>query len=130
MTDLTTTVDTHLAAYAEPDAERRAGLIAEAWDAGGVLLDPPLAGEGHDGISAAADALLTHYAGHRFRRTSGVDEHHGQLRYAWELVAPGGEVALAGVDVGEVAEDGRLRRITGFFGELPARAAAAEGSVA
>jgi hypothetical protein len=29
-------------------------------------------------------------------------------------------VALRGLDVGEVGDDGRLRRITGFFGELEA----------
>jgi hypothetical protein len=34
-------------------------------------------------------------------------------------VTPDGTVALAGIDVGEVGEDGRLRRITGFFGDLP-----------
>jgi hypothetical protein len=38
-----------------------------------------------------------------------------------ELVGPDGTVAVAGVDVGELADDGRLRRITGFFGDLAAR---------
>ena len=47
-----------------------------------------------------------------------IDEHHGYLRFAWELVGPDGTVALTGLDVGELADDGRLRRITGFFGEL------------
>jgi hypothetical protein len=28
-------------------------------------------------------------------------------------------VAVAGVDVGSVAADGRVQRITGFFGPLP-----------
>jgi hypothetical protein len=109
-----------------PDPTRRAGLIAEAWATDGRLLDPPLTGAGHDGISQAADVLQQHYAGHTFRRTSAVDEHHGQLRYAWELVAPDGGAVLTGLDVGELAEDGRLARVTGFFGEL----APAEGSVA
>ena len=44
------------------------------------------------------------------------------FRYAWELVGPDGTVALTGLDVGELAGDGRVRRISGFFGELePAR---------
>jgi hypothetical protein len=67
-----------------------------------------------------AAALQQQFEGHRFRRASGVDAHHGHLRFAWELVSPGGDVALTGLDVGELSEDGRLRRITGFFGELPA----------
>lgn len=127
MPDVTTTIDTYLSAYGEPDAGRRAGLIEAAWTEDGRLLDPPLTGEGHDGISAAADALQQHYAGHRFRRTSDIDAHHEMLRFAWELVAPDGAVVLTGLDVGELAEDGRLARITGFFGELPAPG---EGSAA
>ncbi len=120
MSDLTSTIDTHLAAYAEPDATVRGPLLEQAWAPDGILLDPPLTGEGHAGLSAAADALQTQFAGHRFVRTSAVDEHHGEFRYAWELRSPDGTPVLAGTDVGAVAEDGRLARITGFFGELPA----------
>lgn len=102
MSDLTTIVDTYLSAYGEQDAARRAELISQVWAADGRLVDPPLAAEGRDGISD-------------------IDEHHDQFRFAWELVGPDGTVAVSGIDVGELAEDGRLRRITGFFGELPAR---------
>jgi diadenosine tetraphosphatase ApaH/serine/threonine PP2A family protein phosphatase len=121
--DVTTTVDAYLSAYGEPDPARRAELIAAAWAEDGELIDPPLTGEGHDGIGAMAEAVQQQFPGHRFRRASGIDAHHDRLRFAWELVAPAGEVVLAGVDVGELAPDGRLRRITGFFGELPALAA-------
>jgi hypothetical protein len=116
--DLTATVDGYLTAYGDPDPASRAELIASVWAEDGQLVDPPLTGEGHDGISAMAEAVQQQFAGHRFRRTSAVDAHHDRLRFAWELVAPNGDVVLTGVDVGELAEDGRLRRITGFFGEL------------
>ena len=121
--DVTVTVDAYLSAYGEPDPARRAELIAAAWAEDGELIDPPLTGEGHDGIGAMAEAVQQQFPGHRFRRASGVDAHHDRLRFAWELVAPAGDVVLAGLDVGELAPDGRLRRITGFFGELPALAA-------
>jgi SnoaL-like domain len=121
MSNLTTTVDTYLSAYGEPDAARRAELISQVWAADGELVDPPLAAEGHAGISDMAATVQGQFAGHRFRRVSAIDEHHGRFRFAWELVAPDGSVAVAGTDVGELAGDGRLRRITGFFGELPAR---------
>ena len=49
-----------------------------------------------------------------------MDSHHNQFRYAWEFVTPDGAVALAGIDIGEVAHDGRLQRITGFWGDLEA----------
>ncbi len=117
-THLEATVDGHLAAYSEPDASRRAALLAQAWTDDGRLIDPPLTGEGHDGISAMADAVQQHYAGHRFRRTSAVDAHHHRLRFTWELVGPDGNVAVTGSDFAELAPDGRLRRVTGFFGEL------------
>ncbi len=118
MSDLATTIDTYLAAWNETDTERRAKLIKAAWAEDSRLIDPPLEGEGHAGINDMAIALHTHYAGHQFRRASAIDEHHGYLRFAWELIGPDGTVALTGLDVGELAEDGRLRRITGFFGEL------------
>jgi hypothetical protein len=118
MTDVASTVDTYLAAYSEPDSQRRSALIDQAWVPDGRLIDPPMTGEGRGGISEMADALQQQFAGHRFRRVSAIDTHHDQLRFAWELVAPDGTVAVAGLDVGELADDGRLRRITGFFGEL------------
>jgi len=114
-------IDRYLAAWNEPDPARRAALIEQVWAADGRLIDPPLAAEGHAGIGDMAAALQTQFPGHRFRRASGIDAHHDQLPFAWQLVGPDGAVALAGLDVGELADDGRLRRIVGFFGELPAR---------
>lgn len=121
MTDLETTIDTYLEAYAESDAPRRDELVSKVWTADGELIDPPFDAQGHDAISAMADAVLGHYPGHTFRRTSGIDAHHRFARYGWALVAPDGSVAVAGVDVAEVTDDGKIVRVTGFFGDLPAR---------
>jgi hypothetical protein len=120
-TDITATVDAYLSAWNERDPQRRAELIERAWSERGRLIDPPLAADGHAAISDMASAMHEHYAGHGFRRTTDVDAHHDQLRFAWELVGPDGAVALTGLDVGELAPDGRLQRVTGFFGELSAR---------
>ncbi len=122
MSDLTTTIDTYLSAWSEQDPDARAELVGRVWAEDGRLVDPPMAATGHAEISGMHAALQQQFAGHTFRRASGIDEHHGAVRFAWELVGPDGQVALTGLDVGELAEDGRLRRITGFFGELPARA--------
>src|SRR4051812_9324044 len=111
--ELTTTIDGYLSAWNETDAGRRAELVARVWADDGRLIDPPLAAEGHTGISDMAAALQAQFPGHTFRRASGIDTHHGYLRFAWELVGPDGTVVLAGVDVGELADDGRLSRITG-----------------
>jgi SnoaL-like domain len=120
MSDVTGTVDTYLSAWNERDPMRRARLVAEAWVPDGRLTDPPRAAEGHAGIMEMAAAMHSHYPGHSFRRTTAVDAHHEYLRFGWELVGPDGAVTVAGIDVGELAPDGRLRRIAGFFGELEA----------
>ncbi len=119
MNDLTTVIDAWLEAFAEEDVERRMKLIEQAWSPDGRLVDPPLEGEGYGGLSEATDLVNTHYAGHTFRRVSGIDTHHEFVRYGWELVGPDGAPVIAGIDVGELAPDGRLRKITGFFGDLP-----------
>jgi hypothetical protein len=120
-TDVTTIVDDYLAAWNERDEQTRAALIERAWTPEGRLIDPPFEGEGHDGIGQMAAVMHEHYADHRFERTSGVDLHHDHLRFAWQLVGPDGAVAVAGIDVADLAQDGRLARVVGFFGDLPAR---------
>jgi hypothetical protein len=124
MSTVAATIDTYLSAWTEADPAQRAALIAQVWAADGSLTDPPLAAEGHDGISSMMAAFQGQFPGHRFRRASGIDAHHDRFRFAWELIAPDGSVTLAGLDVGELAEGGRLRCITGFFGPLPEETAA------
>jgi hypothetical protein len=119
MSDLITTIDTYLEAYGETDAARRLSLIEQVWAADGHLFDPPIDGVGHDGIDAMFAAVQGQFAGHTFRRSSGIDAHHGIARYSWDLVAPDGSVTLAGMDVAVLDAAGKLHRIAGFFGELP-----------
>ena len=95
-TDLTELVDTYLDAWNERDAGRRAELVARAWAEEGQLADPPLTGAGHAGIADVAAAMHEQFPDHRFERTSGVDEHHGFLRFGWNLVGPDGTVATNG----------------------------------
>jgi hypothetical protein len=118
-TDTARIVDAYFAMWNEEDETARAALIETAWTADARYLDPLLEADGADGLSTMVETVHGHYPGHRFRRTSGVDVHHDQARFAWELVGPDGSVTVAGLDVAELASDGRLRRITGFFGPLP-----------
>lgn len=121
-TDATTTaVDRYLAALNEPDAPTRRRMLADAFAPDGGMTDPPLTGQGHDGLAELGDALHTHYAGHAFRRTSEVDAHHDRFRFAWALTGPDGTVAVTGLDTGALAPDGRVGQVVGFFGELPPR---------
>jgi hypothetical protein len=120
MTDVATTVDAYLSAYNETDEAARLALLADAFAADGRLIDPPLTGEGRRGISDMMGAVHQQFPGHTFRRSSGIDEHHGLLRYEWELVGPDGGVVLAGMDVGELDSSSQLVQVAGFFGPLPA----------
>src|SRR3954471_16527697 len=124
MSDITTTVDTYLAMWNETDPDRRAEHIRRAWADDGRYVDPLQEAQGHAALGEMVASIHAHYAGHRFRRTSGVDAHHDEVRFGWELAAPDGSVPVAGVDVGVLAPDGRLQAIVGFFGELPAAEAA------
>jgi hypothetical protein len=118
--DVATTIDTYLAMWNEQDAQRRTDHIERAWATDGRYVDPLLEAQGHQALHDMVANVHAHYPGHTFRRRSGVDAHHDELRFAWELVGPDGTTTVAGIDVGTLAPDGRLQRITGFFGDLPA----------
>jgi len=121
MTDhITTTVDTYFAMWNEPDTAKRAEHIERAWAGDGAYADPLLQAEGHAALSDMVAGVHAQFPGYRFNRLSGIDAHNGHIRFNWHLAGPEGEVAVAGVDVGQLTDDGRLRRITGFFGEPPA----------
>jgi ketosteroid isomerase-like protein len=122
MPSIDSLIDDYLSAYAEPDRARRRAAVARVWAEDGRLVDPPLAACGHDEIVAQSDALLAQFPGHRFRRSSGVDVHHGRVRYAWQLLSPRGEAVIEGIDFAQVGDDGRLASVTGFFGPLPSLA--------
>jgi hypothetical protein len=111
--DLSTLIDRYLAAYGDPDKTRRTLAVS------GELIDPPLTATGHAQIVAQSDALLSQFPGHRFRRSSGVDAHHGFARYAWQLISPADVVVLEGFDVAQTNDQGKLQRVVGFFGPLP-----------
>jgi hypothetical protein len=119
ITSATTTVDTYLSMWNEGDAARRAEIIAAAWAPDGRYVDPLLEASGHDELSGIVAAVHGQYPGQRFTRTSSVDLHHDQVRFGWQLAAADGTVTVAGLDVGQLGADGRLQRITGFFGGLP-----------
>lgn len=119
MTDIDPTIDRYLAIWNETDASRRRALIAATWTEDATYLDPLMGGEGHDGIDAMIRGAQAQFPGHRFRRAGEIDAHHDRVRFGWELVGPGG-VAAIGLDFGEVAADGRLRRVTGFLPPLGA----------
>lgn len=123
MTDTTTdttTIDRYFDMWNTEDEDGRRAAVADAWTVDARYVDPLLEADGHDGLVAMVAGVQAHYPGHRFRRTTDIDAHHDAVRFGWELFAPDGTVVVAGIDVGELDAAGKLRRITGFFGEPPA----------
>ena len=119
MSDVISTVDTYLAMWNEADPATRAELIERAWTPDGRYRDPLLEADGHTAIDEMVSAVQAQYPSQRFRRLSVIDLHHDQARFAWELAGDDGTVTVQGLDVVELADDGRLARVTGFFGDLP-----------
>ena len=126
MTDTTPTpdvaapIDAYFAMLNETDPGRRAELAARAWADDGVYVDPLGLVEGPAAIADMVGGVHAQYPGQRFTRTSGIDAHHAVVRFSWQLADDDGNVTVPGLDIGVIADDGRLSRIAGFFGPLPA----------
>ena len=116
MTDITTIVDGYIAAWNEPDPDRRRELVADTFADDASYVDPLMTSEGVDGIAAMIGGAQAQYPGHRFELSAGPDLHHDRVRFAWTMVgADNGTPVAAGVDFATVASDGRLREVTGFL---------------
>lgn len=122
-------IDEVVMAYSEawhtPDEVRRRELLERSFAGDGTYTDPACAVSGRDALSTLigdtlrGDAYDGALVGARILGSSGLDHHHGMLRFSWMVVDSQGQPALAGMDFVELAADGRLQRITGFFGPLP-----------
>lgn len=105
---------------ATDEGERRR-LAEEVLTEDAALIYPTIEAHGRADIVAALGRFQEQMPGARFEETSGVEQHHGRLRASWRLFGADGTARLDGEDVGELAEDGRLRRVIGFHDPLPRR---------
>jgi hypothetical protein len=123
-------VDEALLAYAEawntPDATKRRELLDIGLSDDCSYTDPAYEVRGkeeladHIGRSLSGEAYDGLGAGARIPLSSGLDQHHGMFRFTWVLIEPQEQqILLEGMDFVELAADGRLQRITGFFGTFP-----------
>jgi hypothetical protein len=110
-------------AWNEPDEGSRRQLLEQAWADDGVYCDPTAEVDGREALVAHIAGFHQQFPGVRIEFTSGVEEHHGWLRFAWAMVGDGGATVMDGFDVGRLAPDGRLSQIVGFFGPFPEPAA-------
>ncbi|NEB75509.1 nuclear transport factor 2 family protein [Streptomyces sp. SID14478] len=110
-------------AWNATDADARAKAVAAAWTEDGTYTDPLADVAGHDGVAAVIGAAHEQFPGFFFRPLGAVDGHHGIARFGWELVSQAdGSAPVAGFDVIELADDGRIRAVHGFLDRVPAGA--------
>ena len=108
-------VDSYIAMWNEPHPERRRELVAQTLAEDASYVDPVMSGDGTDQIASMIGAAQEQFPGHRFALVAGPDAHHDRVRFTWSLSANGGDPVAVGVDFATVAEDGRLRAVTGFL---------------
>jgi hypothetical protein len=106
-------------AWNEPDPVERRRLLELSWAEDGELVDPTGRFQDREAIIERLAGFSERFPGARIDITSGIDDHHGFVRYAWTITDADGARLLEGIDVCELAEDGRLRRVVMFFGPLP-----------
>ena len=116
MTSTEEIVLAYVAAWTETDEGKRRTLLEKSWAENGIYTDPTVEVVGREALVQHIGGIHQRFAGHRILLTSGVDEHHGRLRFTWDMVSPEGSRVSEGIDFGEVGSDNRLIRITGFFG--------------
>jgi hypothetical protein len=114
------TVAAYAAAWNEHDEDARRALLERSWTDDGVYCDPSGRAEGRSALVRHIGGFHARMPGSRIEMASGVDEHDGLLRFAWQMLGSDGAVALDGMDFGELDGDGRLKLIVGFFGPFPA----------
>ena len=115
-------INDYMAAWNETDAGKRKALIERCWADDGLYCDPQSDVRGRDGLDATIAGMHTQAPGASIIATSGVDQHHNQIRFAWAFKTADGATPIVGIDAGEFAADGRLARIVGFWGEPPVKA--------
>jgi hypothetical protein len=119
MADIQDIVDAYGDAWNEPDRDKRRKLLEQAWADDGALVDSEKSIVGRDALVDLIDDFQKDKPWARMEFTSEPEEHHGSLCITWALVRKDGTRVEEGVDFGELAEDGRLRKIVTFFGLLP-----------
>jgi hypothetical protein len=110
------TVEAYMAAWNEADEAKRRALLAKAWADGATYTDPMAHAAGIDEVVALVAQFQQQMPGATIEQTSGVDEHHGRLRFGWAMKARTERPGWRGSTSARLADDGRIRSIVGFFG--------------
>jgi hypothetical protein len=111
-------VTLYCAAWDEPDRERRRAMLEQVFEADGVYVDPTVRLTGVLALVDHIEKVSARYPGSTLLRTTRIDWHHEMLRFGWRKKLANGHLLPSSVDFCRLSEQGRLRLVVGFFGEM------------
>jgi uncharacterized protein YndB with AHSA1/START domain len=111
-----TLVDQYVSAWSETDAARRRAILEQVWDPSGVFEDSMGYAEGVDDLDDHIAMSQAYASGMRLARAGTVTRSRGSIAYRWQITGPGDAVVMAGINVAELSAEGKLRRVTGYWG--------------
>jgi uncharacterized protein YndB with AHSA1/START domain len=109
-------VDAFLRAWGNPDAADRRRLLESCAAPDLVFRDAFSATNGIEEMLANLEAVQIHMPGMTLVRDGDVRQAHGTAIAGWTAQGPDGSPRGRGTNVYDLAPDGRIRRVVGFWG--------------
>ena len=117
--NVTNLIDLYCEVWSEPDATRRAQLLASVWAPEANYTDPSVNVKGATELLAHIAKVQAKRPGSKVVRRSKVEHHHNVVRFAWQAIEANGNTLPEGLDLAFITDDGwKIERIVGFFGPL------------
>ncbi|MBI1339509.1 hypothetical protein GC169_04755 [bacterium] len=117
MTTYSENLDKMLLIWNTTDPAKKAALCAEALEHNVHFVDPNHNIVGHSAFLKMVDEVQKRIPGARYSRASKIDVQNNHCRYHWAIEHNGAPL-MAGFDVTEVNDAGKIVKVIGFFGEL------------
>jgi hypothetical protein len=110
----------YVQAWNETNDQTRLELLETVLESDAVLFDPMGVLNGPAGVNGFIGKVRAQIGTAQLVYTSTPQRHpHGPwVRYAWAIVTTPGQTIMEGMDLIELADDGRSRRIVSFSGPL------------
>ena len=115
MTDVQAIASSYLAAWNEPDLQRRRALVTAGWAADASYADPLVEARGPERIAAMIDGVRAQFPGYRFALRGEPDGYGPFVRFSWSLLSAEGVLVAGGTDVARLDAERRLVEVIGFL---------------